>query len=315
VRAVVIDSGELVIQERPTPTPGEGDVLVRVEAAGLNAADLLQRLGLYPAPPGAPADIPGMELAGVVEAVGPGVTRDVLGRRVCAVVGGGAQATHCVVPFEHLISVPDAFDTVAAGGFAETFSTALDALVTQASLAANERVLISGAAGGVGSAAVQIAASFGATPIAVVRDLVHADALRELGASAVVMLDQVDSLEPVDVVLELVGAAHLEHAQRVLARHARVVIIGVGSGGSRVELDLLGIMTKRVVLTGSTLRARSRGEKADVAALVERDLIPLAAAGSLRVPVAATFLLDEVVSAYDAFAQRGKLGKIVLTTL
>jgi len=314
VRAVVITDGELRIEDRATPTPGAGDVVVRIEAAGLNAADLLQRRGFYPAPPGSPVDIPGMELAGIVEEVGPGVAADLIGRRVCALVGGGAQSSHCVVASEHLIGVPDGIDMISAGGFAEIFSTAFDALVTQAHAGAGERVLISGAAGGVGTAAVQLAAARGAVPIAVVRTMSHADELRSLGAHDVVTLDNVAQLEPVDVVIELVGAAHLEHAQRVLAPRARVVIIGVG-GGARVELDLLTVMSNRVVLTGSTLRARSRAEKADVASVVTREVVPLWAAGTISVPVAATFLLEEASRAYELFSVPGKFGKIVLTSL
>ena len=314
MRAVVITDGELRIEDRATPTPGAGDVVVRIEAAGLNAADLLQRRGFYPAPPGSPVDIPGMELAGIVEEVGPGVAADLIGRRVCALVGGGAQSSHCVVASEHLIGVPDGIDMISAGGFAEIFSTAFDALVTQAHAGAGERVLISGAAGGVGTAAVQLAAARGAVPIAVVRTMSHADELRSLGAHDVVTLDNVAQLEPVDVVIELVGAAHLEHAQRVLAPRARVVIIGVG-GGARVELDLLTVMSKRVVLTGSTLRARSRAEKADVASVVTREVVPLWAAGTISVPVAATFLLEEASRAYELFSVPGKFGKVVLTSL
>jgi NADPH:quinone reductase-like Zn-dependent oxidoreductase len=254
-----------------------------------------------------------MELAGEVRVLGAGVKGLMIGQRVCAIVGGGAQATHCVVPAEHLLSVPGGIEITSAGGFAEGFTTAYDALITQGRLAAGQRVLISGAAGGVGCCAVQIARAWGAHVIAVTRDDRHHSRLRLLGAHETVIMDQVDQLEPVDVVLELVGAAHLEHAQRVLARGARVVIIGVG-GGSRVELDLLKLMSSRVNVSGSTLRARSREEKAAIARLVESALVPLWANSTIHVPVAMSFPIDRVQEAYDAFSEAGKFGKIVLTT-
>ena len=169
MRCVVIHEGTLVLEERATPNPGPLDVVVAVRGAGINAADLMQRDGHYPAPEGSPADVPGMELAGVVSAVGERVHEPLLGRRVCAIVGGGAQATHCLVPSEHLLFVPDHVSWDQAGGFPEAFTTAHDALVTQAHLAAGERVLISGATGGVGVAAVQIAHALGAHVIAVTR--------------------------------------------------------------------------------------------------------------------------------------------------
>jgi NADPH:quinone reductase len=311
VRAVVIRSKELVLEERPTPEPGPYEVLVEVHAAGLNAADLLQRAGLYPPPPGWPEDIPGMELTGVVTEVGDRIVELLLGRRVCAIVGGGAQATHCVVPAEHLLFVPSTVDSIDAGGFPEAFMTAYDALVTQADLKAGERVLISGAAGGVGVAAVQIGRVLGANVVAVTRTSEHHEQLRALGASEAVTIEQVPSLDPVDVVLELVGATDLDLAFGVLNPHARVVVIGVGSG-SRIEVDLLSLMRKRTVITGSTMRSRTLKEKSEVARLVGDTLVPRWRVGELVVPVAKVFDLDDVPGAYDYFAERGKFGKVIL---
>jgi NADPH:quinone reductase-like Zn-dependent oxidoreductase len=243
--------------------------------------------------------------------LGEGVTTSAIGDRVCSVVGGGGQATHCVVPAEHLITLPTHVSWEAAGGFAEAFTTAYDALITQASLQAKERVLISGAAGGVGLAGVQIARASGAYVIAVTRDDAHHAALQLLGADETITLEQVNGLAPVDVVLELIGAAHLSLAQRVLAPRARVVVIGVGSG-SRVELDLLAFMTTRATLTGSTLRARSREEKAIVAQRIRTDLLPLWEQEKIEVRVAHVFALEDANDAYEAFAAPGKLGKIIL---
>lgn len=311
MRALTIQSKELVLEERATPQPGPYEVLVEVHAAGLNAADLLQRAGRYPAPPGSPPDIPGMELAGVVSDVGERVVELLLGRRVCAIVGGGAQATHCVVAAEHLLYVPSQVDFVEAGGFPEAFMTAYDALVTQADLRAGERLLVSGAAGGVGVAAVQIGRVLGAEVIAVTRTSEHHAALGALGARQTVTLDEVTSIEGVDVVLELLGAAHFTSALEVLNDHARVVVIGVGTG-SHVELDLLTLLRKRAVLTGSTMRARTLKEKSEVARLVGDTLVPRWRQGEFVVPLAEVFDLEDAAAAYDYFAQPGKFGKVVL---
>jgi NADPH2:quinone reductase len=311
VRALTIVENSLKIQERPTPEPGPYDVVVEVHAAGINAADLMQLAGFYPAPPGWPVDIPGMELAGVVVAVGDRVVEPLLHRRVCSLAGGGAQATHCAVPSEHLLFLPDHVNFDEAGGFAEAFTTAYDALATQGQVHEGERVLISGAAGGVGVAAVQIARALGAHVVAVTRDDQFHDALRELGATETITLDDVPSIEGVDVVLELLGAVHLSRAFEVLNRFARVVMIGVGAG-SRVEVNLLQFMSDRLTLTGSTLRSRSREEKAEVAWRVGDAIVPRWNAGEFVVPLSKVFEFDRATEAYDYFAQPGKFGKVVL---
>lgn len=312
MHAVTITDGNLELAERRTPNPGPYDVVVAVRAAGINAADLLQRQGLYPPPPGWPVDIPGMELSGVVSAVGDRVNEPLLGRRVCALVGGGAQATHCVVPSEHLMYIPDHVSWIEAGGFAEAFTTAHDALVTQGKIVPGDRVLISGAAGGVGVAGVQIARAFGCHVTAVTRTSEHHELLRALGANETITLDEVDALEPVNVLLELIGAAHFNLAQRLLAPFARAVVIGVSGGGSRAEVDLLNVMRVRATITGSTLRSRSREEKAQVVSLVNHDLVPLWTTSELSVPIAKSFALTDVEAAYDFFGRPGKFGKVIL---
>jgi len=312
-RAVTISDGELVLTDRDCATPSAGQAVVAVAAAGLNAADLLQRRGFYPAPPGWPTDIPGLECAGTVVRVGEGVDPSLVGQRVAAIVGGGGQAGECVLPASHLLHLPESVEWASAGGFAEAFTTAYDALVRQANLQAGERVAISGAAGGVGVAAVQLASALGAHVVAVTRDETHHSALRELGASECVTVDTVAQCAPVNVILELVGAAHLSVAQRILAPKSRVVVIGVGGGG-RVEIDLLGVMATRATITGSTLRARPSEEKAEIAAAMQRDVVPLLANGTVRVPIAGTYSLEDAAAAYDTFGQPGKLGKIVLLT-
>jgi NADPH:quinone reductase-like Zn-dependent oxidoreductase len=311
VRALAIYNKSLVFSDRPAPEPGPYDVVVQVKAAGINAADLMQRAGFYPAPAGWPEDIPGMELAGVVVAVGDRVVDLLMNRRVCALVGGGAQAELCAVPAEHLLFVPDRVSFDEAGGFAEAFTTAHDALVTQGRVHQGERVLISGAAGGVGVAAVQIAHALGTEVVAVTRDDQFHDQLRALGANETITLDEVTSIDGVDVVIELIGAAHLTKALEVLNPYGRIVTIGVGAG-SRLEINLLQVMQQRLTLTGATMRSRTREQKADAIRQVADTLVPRWRLGEIDVPLAKVFPFDEASAAYEYFAQPGKFGKVVL---
>lgn len=287
-------------------------MLVRVRAAGLNGADILQRKGAYPPPPGYPADIPGLEFAGEVEAIGEGVTRFQVGDRVMTITGGGGQAELATVHEAIALKVPDSIDWPAAGGFAEAFFTAHDALFAQCNLRPGEHVLINGAAGGVGTAAIQLAKLTGARVTASVRDASKLEAITALGADAVVEPDAAADGGPYDVVLELVGATNIEPALKGLATGGRIVVIGVGAG-FKAEVNLLLIMNKRAVLRGSTLRARPLEEKAAVARAVEREALPALAAGRITVPIVETFPLAEVAAAYERFTAGGKLGKIVLT--
>jgi NADPH:quinone reductase-like Zn-dependent oxidoreductase len=313
MRAVVIRDKQLYWEERDDPVPGDTELLVAVRAAGLNGADMMQRHGLYPAPPGAPADIPGMELAGEVMAVGSHVTRFSPGSRVMSLVGGGGQATMAVVEESHALSVADSLTWPEAGGFPEVFSTAFDALFTRADLRMGERVLVSGAAGGVGTAGVQLAAATGASVVATVRDAGRRKEVGALGAEVVIDPDGVAAHGPYDVVLELVGAASLPTVLPHLATGARVMVIGVGSG-AKIELNLLQLMGARAQIGGATLRGRTRREKADVAAAVTAHVLPLVDSGRLRVPMSATFPMAEATAAYDYFAAGGKLGKVVLVS-
>jgi len=311
MHAVVIREGQLYWEERDDPVPGDTELLVAVRAAGLNAADLVQRAGFYPAPPGWPADIPGMEFAGEVVAVGRQVTLFAPGDRVMAVVGGGAQATMAFVDESHALPVPPDLSWTGAGGFPEAFTTASDALFRQAELQMGERVLISGAAGGVGTAGVQLAANAGATVTATVRDPDRRDAVAALGAAVVLAPGDEASHGPYDVVLELVGAPSLTSVLPHVATWGRVVVIGVGGGG-RMEIELMQLMQKRVRIGGSTLRVRSRREKADVAADMTARVLPALVAGRLQIPVCETFPLAEARAAYDRFAAGSKFGKVVL---
>ena len=313
MRAAVIADGEVAVQERPDPVPGAGEVLVRVRAAGLNGADMLQRKGAYPAPPGSPPDIPGLELAGEVAALGPGAQRFGEGDRVMAIVGGGAQAELCLVHERQLMPVPDALDWPSAGGVPEVFTTAHDAIFTQAGLRPGERLLVDGAAGGVGTAAVQLGRTAGANVTATVRNEQLRDGVQELGADAVLAPDAYADRGPYDVVLELVGAPNIPDSINALNTLGRIVVIGVG-GGFKAELNLLALMGKRASISSSALRSRPLEEKALTARALERSVLPLFDRGDLRVPVAGTFALDDVHAAYERFAAGGKLGKIVVLT-
>jgi NADPH:quinone reductase len=311
MRAATIRDQEVVIEEHPDPVPGAGEVLVRVFAAGLNGADMMQRRGLYPAPPGSPQDIPGMELAGEVAALGPGGVRFAVGDRVMAIVGGGAQAELCVVHERQLMPVPAGLDWPAAGGLPEVFTTAHDALVTQGELRPGEHLLVQGGAGGVGTAAIQLACAMGARVSATVRNEQLRDQVQELGATAIAPEGFVEH-GPFDVILELVGAPNMADNLQALATGGRIAVIGV-SAGAKSELNLLALMGKRARIHGSTLRARPLEEKALVARLVEHEVLPLFETGALSVPVAETFPLEKAAAAYDRFAAGGKLGKIVIT--
>lgn len=312
MRAVTVVDGALDWREHPDPVPGTGEVLVRVRAAGLNSADRLQVAGFYPAPPGSPADIPGLELAGEVEAVGAGIERFAVGDRVMAVVGGGGQAELAVVHERHLLPVPDGVGWEAAGGFPEAFTTAHDALFTQCGLSVGERVCVHGAAGGVGLAGVQLAVAAGCSVVATVRNPALRDAVAALGGAVVEPQDFAEH-GSFDVVLELIGGPNLPDDVRSLARGGRISVIGVGAG-PKAELNLLDLMAKRGRIHGSTLRARSLEEKAVAARAVEQHVLPLLRAGSVQVPVEATFPMAEAAAAYERFAAGGKLGKIVLVT-
>jgi putative PIG3 family NAD(P)H quinone oxidoreductase len=311
MRAVTIRDGDLSVEEHPDPEPGKGELLVRVRAAGLNGADMLQRKGAYPAPPGSPDEIPGLELAGEVAAVGPGASRFAEGDRVMAIVGGGGQAEYALLHERAAMPVPERLDWPAAGGLPEVFVTAHDALFTQAGLRAGERLLVHGGAGGVGTAAIQLGRAAGARVTATVRREELRANVEELGARAVDP-EGFEDEGPFDVILELVGAGNLAANLSALATGGRISVIGVGGSGPRAEINLLAVMQKRARIHGSTLRARPLEQKAAAMRLVEKEVLPGFETGALTVPVAECFPLDDAGAAYDRFAAGGKFGKIVL---
>jgi NADPH:quinone reductase-like Zn-dependent oxidoreductase len=292
MRAAVIGEGALRIEERPDPVPGAGEILIRVHASGVNGADLAQRAGHYPPPPGAPVDIPGLECAGETET----------GARVMALLPGGGHAELVAVHESHVLPVPENLSWPEAGGFVETFATAHDALFTQAQLQPGERLLVNGAAGGVGVAAVQLGVAAGAHVTGTARH--HQAEVEALGADT-------EPSGEYDVILELVGGPNLATNLERLAYLGRIAVIGMGAGAT-AELNFGYLMRKRGRIHGSMLRARSREEKADVMRRLREDVLPLLADGRVRVPVEETFPLEQAQDAYERFAAGGKFGKIVI---
>jgi NADPH:quinone reductase len=315
VQAVVIDSeGLFRLEQRPEPVAGPGAVVVRVRAAGLNAADLQQARGDYPAPPGWPADVPGLEIAGEVEQVGSAVMGVAPGDRVMALVGGGGHAERITVPADLLSPVPDGLAWEEAAGFPEAFSTAWDALVTQAAVRAGDRVLVSGAAGGVGTAMVQVAAVSGAHTVASVRRPELHDRVKALapdGRVDVVTPDQEATQAPYDVIVELVGGEDCLQRVALLRSRGKVLVVGVQAGAT-APLRMFDLMLARAQLIGTTIRGRSHAEKALLAATVRTSVVPLLAQGRLRVPVDAAVPLDRFADAYARLAGPGKFGKVIL---
>jgi NADPH2:quinone reductase len=313
MRAATIRNGEIVVAEHPDPEPDVGEVQVRVRAAGLNGADQMQLRGLYPPPPGSrvPVDIPGLEFAGHVEAIMSGSGRIAVGDKVMALTDGGAQAELAVVPEGHLIHIPDGLDWPQAGGFSEVFCTAYDALFNTGRLQRDEHLLVHGAAGGVGTAAIQLAKYRGAKVTATVRNPAYRDAVAALGAVVIAPEDFAPG-GSFDVILELVGGPNMATNVASLATGGRIVVIGI-AGGYSTELNLGELMFRRGTIASTTLRSRSPEAKAALARQIERDVLPAVAAGQVHVPLAAAYPLDQVSDAYTHFAEGGKLGKLVLT--
>ena len=323
MRAVAIkDGGRLEIEERPSPTPTADQVLVRVHGAGLNRADLLQRAGAYPAPDDAPADIPGLEFAGEIVAVGPAAGPLREGDRVFGLVGGGAQAEEVIVRASHCARVPDGLDLVAAGGIPEAFITAHDGMRTQAGLSPDHTVLIHAVGSGVGTAAVQLAETLACSVAGTARKSEKLERARELGLDHAVLaatpLDVsdlanriIEAAGPIDVVADLVGGDYLRVDVKVAAVKGRIVLIGAVAGG-RTELDIVSVMGKRLTITGTVLRARSVEEKAAAVWAFGHEVVPLLAAGTLMPIVETIFPLDEVEQAYDLLESDQAFGKVIL---
>ena len=293
------------VTERPDPEPGSHDVVIRATHAGLNPADLAQRAGRYPAPAGSPQDIPGLEVSGTVIACGAAVTAWKEGDRVFGVVGGGGLSDTVVAHERHLARIPDSLGDRDAAAVPEAFITAHDAVFTRAGLLMGETLLVNGATGGVGTAAVQLGAAVGARVLANARS--HHDALADLGAVPTALADA----SGVDVVLELVGAQNLAGSLDALAPLGRVIVVGTGAG-AETEISLRVVMGKRASVMGTVLRARPLEQKAAAVQAFAHQVVPLLASGRVRPLIDRVFPAAEAVAALDHLAAPGKLGKVLL---
>jgi NADPH:quinone reductase len=323
MRAVIISSpgspGVLRIEVRPLPQIGAGDLLVRVEAAGVNRPDIMQRLGKYAPPPGA-SDVPGLEVSGIVERVGSAVTRWRAGDRVCALVAGGGYAEYCAVPEPQCLPIPAAVDPLHAAGIPETFFTVWANLFQRAGLRRGERVLIHGGTSGIGTTAIQLARAFGAVPYATAGSEEKCAACERLGAHAinyhtadfVPVIKELTDGRGVEVILDIIGGDYLARNLDCLAKDGRLVQIGL-QGGARTEINLATLMQRRATLTGSTLRPRSVEEKGAIARDLEAHVWPLLASGTVAPIVDAVFPLARAADAHRALESGAVIGKVLLT--
>lgn len=320
----------------PVPHPGAGDLLVKVAAAGVNRPDILQRLGGYPPPPGAP-DTPGLEIAGTVVAMGakaPETAQDAgqdrgqdtvqdwrIGDTLCALVAGGGYAEYCLVPAPQALPVPAGLDMIAAAALPETFFTVWTNLFERGGLRPGESVLIHGGSSGIGTTAIQLAAAFGATVYATAGSAAKCQACETLGAARAInyrtedfteVLHQVTRNRGVDVILDMVGGDYVARNLSVLATDGRLVNIAFLQG-AKVEVNLLPIMLKRLTLTGSTLRPRPVAEKGAIARALHEKVWPLLAEGRIRPVIDSTFPLAEAGKAHARMESSKHIGKIVLT--
>ena len=323
MRAVVITEfgapEVLRIQDVERPEPGPKEILVHVKASGLNRADLIQRVGKYPAPPGSPQDIPGLEYSGVVEVIGPGVTLWKKGDRVMGIVGGGGYAEFVVVHERTGVRVPAGVGTEDAGAIPEVFMTAFDALFLQMSLSEGETVLIHAVGSGVGTAAVQLTQSAGVRAIGTSRTKEKVERALELGLDVGILTDELwpervleaSGGEGVDLILDLVGGAYLEGNLRVMAKEGRQIVVGVPSG-PKAQIDLRLLMGKRALIKGTVLRARPLEEKISLAREFEHRVCPLFAARRVRPIVDSTFSPEDAPKAHRLMEENRNFGKLLL---
>jgi putative PIG3 family NAD(P)H quinone oxidoreductase len=309
----------LSVRSLPVPVPGAGQVRVRTRTSGINRADLLQRLGRYPAPAGWPQDIPGLEVAGHVDAVGPGVTRWKEGDAVMGIVGGGGYAERVLIPADNAVPVPDGVSVEDAGAVPEVFMTAFDAVFLQEKLSRGETLLIHAVGSGVGTAALQMAVAAGARVLGTSRTPAKLQRAEALGLEHPILGEdgwpaRVLSLtgeRGADVILDLVGGPYLEGNQKVLARRGRHIVVGV-PGGPRAEIDLRALMGKRGSIRGTVLRARSVEEKTALARAFEERVLPWFAAGDVRPVVDRVLPPEEAADAHRAVEANETFGKVLL---
>ena len=317
----IVEPGEPEVlrpTKRPLPEPGEGYVLIKVAAAGINRPDVLQRRGGYPPPPGA-SDIPGLEIAGEVVACGPAVRQLSPGDQVCALVSGGGYAEYCVAPEAQCLPFPDGLTAVEAAGLPETFFTVWSNVFDRAGLQAGETFLVHGGSSGIGTTAIQLAKAFGARVLTTAGTAEKCRICEELGAEKAFNYREEDWFSSAkeltggaDVILDMVGGPYIAKDINLLRPDGRLVFIAF-LGGSKVEIDFLKVMVKRLTITGSTLRPRDIGFKAAIAANLEARVWPLISAGRIRPLVHKTFPLDQATAAHTLMESSTHVGKIVLT--
>lgn len=306
----------LKLDERPVPVPGAGEVLIRVAAAGVNGPDLMQRKGLYPAPPGA-SDLLGLEVSGEIAATGSAVKRWQTGDRVTALTNGGGYAEYCTVDAEHCLPIPDGVDVKDAAGLPETYFTVWSNLFIGVGLKAGETLLVHGGAGGIGTTAIQLAKAFGAKVIATDSPEERCRICRELGADRVIDYRQEDYVEIVraeggaNVILDIVGGSNIERNFKAASHDARIVQLAFPLG-SKVDINLMPVMLKRLTYTGSTLRTRPTAFKTRTARELEAKVWPEIARGRIRVVTRQTFPLAEAAKAHAVMESSQHVGKILL---
>jgi NADPH2:quinone reductase len=310
----------LIAATRPLPKPGPGEVLIKVAAGGINRPDALQRQGAYPAPPGA-SDLPGLEVAGTIAALGQGVTAPEVGAEVCALVPGGGYAEYCTTDARLCMPVPRGFDMVRAAALPETFFTVWHNVFERGQLRAGESFLVHGGASGIGTTAIQLAKAFGAKVFATASGAVKCKACTDLGADHAIDYATQDFVEVVktvtggkgvDVILDMVGGDYIPRNIRCLAADGRLVSIAFMRGSS-AEVNLMPVMLKRLTLTGSTLRPQSNNRKAVMAAGLLEKVWPLLSEGRVAPVVHATFPLAQASEAHRLMESNAHIGKIVLT--
>ncbi|HZJ27443.1 MAG TPA: NAD(P)H-quinone oxidoreductase [Acidimicrobiia bacterium] len=324
MRAVIATGDDrITIEDRPVPEPDPDEVRIAVRGAGLNRADLLQRAGLYPAPPGVPGDIPGLEFSGLVDAIGASVADLAPGDAVWGVVGGGAQAEYLVTRADQCAPVPDGVDLVAAGGVPEAFVTAHDAMFGQAELAPGERVLVHAAGSGVGTAAIQLARANDCEIVGTARTADKLERAGALGLDHAVVVDSpfdartvarqiTDAAGPIDVVLDLVGGEYLSTDTAVAAHRGRIVLIGT-MAGAQATLSILSVMSKRLRIYGTVLRPRTLDEKAVATHAFTTDTAAWFADDTVRPVVERLVPLADASDAYTLLASDATFGKVILT--
>jgi putative PIG3 family NAD(P)H quinone oxidoreductase len=326
MRAVIVASPggpeQLHVEDLPDPVIGDGEVLIAVAAAGVNRADLLQRMGHYPPPPGA-SDILGLEVSGRVAGVGRDVSTVVEGDRVMALLAGGGYAELAAVPAAQVVRVPDNLDLIEAGGIPEVFITAHDALFTRARLQDGETVLIHGGGGGVGTAAIQLGKTHGCHVLVTAGSAAKLARCVELGADAginyatedfVARTRELTDGRGADVVLDIMGASYLGRNLDVVAADGRIVVIGM-QGGTHADIDLGVMMRRRVSLISTALRARPAKQKATIVAAFAADVVPALAAGTLRPVIDRVLPLEDAAEAHRLMESSGAVGKIVLAPI